>query len=113
MVNRLDQAVDLVDAVGLPSVRVLADTYHMNIEEDEPAAALARAAPRLAHVQVSDSNRFQPGAGHIDWPALLRTLDAAGYDGYLALECRLRGEPAEAVAGVPGFLRRLEATAPV
>ena len=106
MVNRLDQAVELVDAVGLPSVRVLADTYHMNIEEDEPTTALVNAAARLGHVQVSDSNRFQPGAGHLDWAALLGTLDAVGYDGYLALECRLRGEPAAAVAAVPGFLRR-------
>ncbi|WP_328474519.1 sugar phosphate isomerase/epimerase [Actinoplanes sp. NBC_00393] len=106
MVNRLEQAVELIDAVGLPSVRVLADTYHMNIEEDEPTSALVRAAAHLGHVQVSDSNRLQPGAGHLDWSALLGTLDAVGYRGWLALECRLRGEPATAVAGVPGFLRR-------
>jgi sugar phosphate isomerase/epimerase len=106
MVNRLEQAVELIDAVGLPSVTVLADTYHMNIEEDEPTSALVRAAGRLGHVQVSDSNRFQPGAGHLDWAALLGTLDAVGYQGYLALECRLRGEPATAVAAVPAFLRR-------
>ena len=106
MVNRLEQAVDLVTEVGLDSLTVLADTYHMNIEEDEPTSALVKAAPRLGHVQVSDSNRFQPGAGHLDWAALLGTLDAIGYDGYLALECRLRGEPGTAVAAVPGFLRR-------
>src|SRR3712207_7716914 len=51
----------LIDTVGLPSVRVLADTYHMNIEEDDPTSALVRAAAHLGHVQVSDSNRFQPG----------------------------------------------------
>jgi sugar phosphate isomerase/epimerase len=113
MVNRLEQAVELVDAVGLPSVRVLADTYHMNIEEDSPVAALASAGAWLGHVQVSDSNRFQPGAGHIDWAGVLRALDAGGYEGYLGLECRLRGEPGAAVAGVPGFLRRHEAVAPV
>ena len=110
MVNRLEQAVERVDAVGLPSVKVLADTYHMNIEEDEPTAALVAAAARLGHVQVSDSNRLQPGAGHIDWAALLRTLEAVGYDGYLALECRLRGEPAAAVAAVPAFLRQASRT---
>jgi sugar phosphate isomerase/epimerase len=65
------------------------------------------AAPYLGHVQVSDSNRFQPGAGHLDWPAVLGALDAAGYAGFLALECRLRGEPAEAVASVPAFLGRM------
>lgn len=107
MVNRLEQAVDLVKAVGLDSVRVVADTYHMNIEEDDPAAAIRAAAPFLAHVQVSDSNRLQPGAGHLDWPAVLGALASVGYDGYLALECRLRGEPAQAVASVPAFLRRL------
>ncbi|MEV4617471.1 sugar phosphate isomerase/epimerase family protein [Asanoa sp. NPDC049573] len=106
MVNRLDEAVSLVDEVGLRSVRVLADTYHMNIEEDEPTTALVKAADQLGHVQVSDSNRFQPGAGHIDWGALLGTLDAVGYDGFLAVECRLRGEPTAAVAAIPGFLRR-------
>jgi len=106
MVNRLDQAVELVDTVGLPSVRVLADTYHMNIEEDEPTSALVKAGDHLGHVQVSDSNRFQPGAGHLDWGALLGTLDAIGYAGHLAVECRLRGEPSAAVAAIPGFLRR-------
>ena len=108
MVNRIEQAVELIETLGLPSVRVLADTYHMNIEEDEPTSALVRAAPWLGHVQVSDSNRLQPGAGHLDWAALLGTLDAIGYSGHLALECRLRGEPAGAVAAVPGFLRRYD-----
>ncbi|MEE3922351.1 TIM barrel protein [Micromonospora sp. BRA006-A] len=48
-------------------------------------------------MQVSDSNRHQPGAGHLDWGALLATLDAIGYTGWLALECRLRGEPVAAL----------------
>jgi sugar phosphate isomerase/epimerase len=107
MVNRLDQAVELVRAVGLRSVRVVADTYHMNIEEDDPAAAVRDALPYLGHVQVSDSNRLQPGAGHLDWPAVLGALRAGGYDAFLAVECRLRGDPATAVASVPAFLRRL------
>ncbi|WP_155370016.1 sugar phosphate isomerase/epimerase family protein [Catellatospora vulcania] len=110
MVNRLDQAIDLIREVGLDSVRVGADTYHMNIEEDDPIAALHAAAPYIGHVQVSESNRFQPGTGHIDWPAVLGVLEADGYPHYLALESRLRGEPAEAVASVPAFLRRMSTT---
>ncbi|WP_446220170.1 sugar phosphate isomerase/epimerase family protein [Micromonospora sp. IBHARD004] len=97
MVNRLDEAVALCAAAGLPSVRVVADTFHMNIEEDDVHAALRAAAPYLGHVQVSDSNRYQPGAGHLDWPALLRTLHDVDYRGWLALECRLRGEPLAAL----------------
>jgi sugar phosphate isomerase/epimerase len=107
MVNRLRDAVELVEALGLDSVRVAADTYHMNIEEDHPASAVLAAAPYLAHVQVSDSNRFQPGAGHLDWASVLGALNSVGYAGYLGLECRLRGDPATVLGQVPAFLRRM------
>lgn len=107
MVNRLDQAVDLVRAAGLDGLGVAADTYHMNIEEDDPPAALRATGRLVGHVQVSDSNRLQPGAGHLDWAALLAALSCVGYDGFLTVECRLRGEPSAAVAAIPGFLRSL------
>ncbi|OEV09097.1 sugar phosphate isomerase/epimerase [Streptomyces sp. Amel2xB2] len=109
MVNRLGQAVELIRETGLDSVRIGVDSYHMNIEEADPPAALLAAAPHIGHAQVSDSNRFQPGAGHLDWPAWLGALDAAGYDGELALECRLTGDPVEAVRSVPAFLARAAA----
>lgn len=106
MVNRLEQAVDLIRTVGLDSVRIGIDSYHMNIEETDPAAAIVAAAPYIGHAQVSDSNRFQPGAGHLDWHAWLGALHSVGYDGYLAAECRLTGDPLEAVRSIPAFLRR-------
>jgi sugar phosphate isomerase/epimerase len=105
MVNRLEQAAGLIDEVGLDSVRIGADTYHMNIEEDRPADSLVKFGHYIAHVQVSDSNRLQPGAGHLDWSSVLDALAEIGYRGDLALESRLRGEPAEAVGSVPAFLR--------
>ncbi|MGC5022563.1 sugar phosphate isomerase/epimerase family protein [Micromonospora sp. DT47] len=108
MVNRLDEAVVLCAAVGLPSVRVVADTFHMNIEEDDVPAALRAAAPYLGHVQVSDSNRYQPGAGHLDWPAMVRTLLEIGYSGWLALECRLRADPVRALQQAATVLRHAQ-----
>jgi len=96
MVNRLEQAVELAEATGLDSVGVVADSYHMNIEESDPQDALVAAAHRLVHVQVSDSNRLEPGAGHLDWTAFLTALASTGYTGDLAAECRLSG-PAEQV----------------
>jgi sugar phosphate isomerase/epimerase len=96
MVNRLEQAVELAEATGLDSVGVVADSYHMNIEEAHPPAALMAAANRLAHIQVSDSNRLEPGAGHLDWAGFVGALTQIGYTGDLALECRLSG-PAEQV----------------
>lgn len=106
MVNRLDQAAELIRAVGLDSVRIGIDSYHMNIEEADPAGAILAAAPYIGHAQVSDSNRFQPGAGHLDWPVWLAALHSIGYDGYLAVECRLTGDPVEAVRSIPTLLRR-------
>ena len=73
MINRIDQAVGLGDEVeretGLGSVRVCADLFHMNIEEDDLAAAIRAAGPRIAHVHVDDTNRLQPGTGHMDFRA--------------------------------------------
>jgi len=107
MVNRLEQAVSLIDEVGLASVRIGADTYHMNIEEDDPVTSLVMFGGYVGHLQVSDSNRLQPGAGHVDWPRVLRALEGIGYAGDLAVESLLRGNPADAVASVPAFLRAL------
>jgi sugar phosphate isomerase/epimerase len=108
MVNRLDQAVSLAEEVerelGLDSVRVCADLFHMNIEEDDLAAAILAAGPRIAHVHVDDSNRLQPGSGHIDFAAVLDALRAVGYDDWLTFECQLRGAPEQALPASTRFL---------
>lgn len=106
MVNRLADAVALIEAVGLDSVQIGADTYHMNIEEADPAAALMAAAPHIGHVQASDSNRLEPGAGHVDWPLIGATLRAIGYDGPIALESRLSGPADDVLPRVAPLLRR-------
>ena len=105
MVNRLAEAASLAEEAG-GGVRVAADTYHMNIEEADPAAALLAAGPWIGHVQVSDSNRLEPGAGHVDWPLLCATLGAIGYTGPLAVESRLSGPAEEVLPRVPPLLRR-------
>ena len=105
MVNRLADGVSLLEEVGLASVRLGADTYHMNIEEADPAAALESAGSWLGHVQVSDSNRLEPGAGHVDWAAICASLKTIGYDGPLALESRLSGPAEDVLPRVPVLLR--------
>ena len=104
MLNRVGQALELCDAVGSDALRVMADSYHMNIEESDPLETVRTAGPRLVHAHLSDSNRAEPGAGHIDFPALLGALRAGGFDGILAFECALSG-PAEDV--LPRSVRAL------
>jgi sugar phosphate isomerase/epimerase len=110
LVNRLDQAASLATQVrgetGHDSIRVVADLFHMNIEEDDLPRSIVECGRWLAHVHVDDSNRLQPGTGHLDFAGAFGALSAIGYDGWLALECRLRGEPAEALAATTRFLAR-------
>jgi sugar phosphate isomerase/epimerase len=107
MVNTVAQAAALIEEAGSRGLAILADTYHMNIEEDDPCAALASVAPVLGAVHLSDSNRVQPGAGHVPFERVIATLREAGWDGVLSVECRLRGEPTTAVRECGAYLRGL------
>lgn len=105
MVNTLDEGVELCRAVGLDSVRVIGDFFHMNIEEPDPAESLRRAAPYIAHMQLGDSSRLEPGTGHVDFAAGIAALTDSGYGGWYALECGLSGDPAEVLPAVSAYLR--------
>ncbi len=84
--NVLDQAVRLVDEVDHPGCRIHLDTFHAHIEEKDPAAAIRRAAQRIAHVHVSENDRGVPGTGSVAWDAIFDALGDVGYDGWLTVE---------------------------
>jgi D-psicose/D-tagatose/L-ribulose 3-epimerase len=84
-VNRADQAVRLAQEVG-DGVGVILDTFHLNIEEVDPAKAILDSAPWLLDVQVADSNRRPPGHGHLDWLRLFGALRLGGFDGSVTAE---------------------------
>jgi sugar phosphate isomerase/epimerase len=96
MLNRLEQGVRMWRETGLENGGVMADTYHMNIEERSLPEAIRQTGELLNHVHLSDSNRLAPGWGHIDFGEILRTLREIGYRGYLAFELILPpGSPPE------------------
>jgi sugar phosphate isomerase/epimerase len=64
----------------------------MNIEEIEIGRAIAESADYLGYVHLADSNRYQPGAGHLDFRPGLAALKQIGYNGFMTLECRVMGE---------------------
>lgn len=84
--NTIEQAGRFIDDVDLDNVGLLADTFHMNLEEADLSEALRSAGDRLLHVQFTDSNRLAAGWGHIDFPALASALREVGYKGYLSTE---------------------------
>jgi D-psicose/D-tagatose/L-ribulose 3-epimerase len=80
------EAVALVDAVGAPNLGLLLDTFHMNIEERDPPAAIRQAGLHLRHFHCSENDRGPVGCGHIAWPAVREALRDAGYQGDLVVE---------------------------
>lgn len=97
MLNRLEQAVVLCEAIGLDSVGVMADLFHMHVEEANSAAALKNAKGWLRHLHGADSTRAEPGSGQMDYPAIKAALRDIEFDGAIALECRLSLSPLESL----------------
>jgi sugar phosphate isomerase/epimerase len=97
MLNTLEQGVALIKKVGLESVTLMADLYHMNIEEKNSAQALVDVKDYLAHIHLADSNRFEPGQGQTDFASIRKILEDIKYDGFLALECGFKDEPLTAL----------------
>jgi len=101
--NRTDQALALIEAVGSDNLHLQYDIYHMQVMEGDLARTIERNLPRIAHVQLADNpGRHEPGTGEINYPFLFRHLDAIGYDGWVGCEYK----PAtDTVAGL-GWLHR-------
>ena len=85
--NSVAEAMALVDEIDSPWLGVMADCFHVNIEDRSVVDALTRAGRRLLHVHLADSTRYAPGTGHIDFLQVVRTLKSIDYRGYLALDC--------------------------
>jgi D-psicose/D-tagatose/L-ribulose 3-epimerase len=83
--NRCDQALALAEAVG-GNCGVCLDAFHMNVEETDLLGAIRAAGDRLVDFHVADNNRMPPGYGALDWDAIVRELQAIGYDGHLTVE---------------------------
>jgi sugar phosphate isomerase/epimerase len=90
LANGLDHAAALVAGYPPETVKILPDTFHMNIEETDMVAALERHRGRYVSVHYSDNNRFFPGFGGIDFAAVTAYLDAAEFDGRIGLEATVK-----------------------
>ncbi|MCU0906918.1 MAG: sugar phosphate isomerase/epimerase [Rhodobacteraceae bacterium] len=96
--NTMAQLADHVAAVDHPNIKAMYDTFHANIEEKDPVAAIATIRPHMVHVHISENDRGTPGRGHVPWDDTYRALRAAGYDGWLTIEAFGRAMPALAAA---------------
>ena len=87
MINTADECLAYVRAVNRPNVKVMLDTFHMNIEEDSLTDAIRKSGPLLGHFHVGEANRRCPGPnGRFDWAAIGRALRSIGYAGGVVME---------------------------
>ena len=84
--NRLGDTAAWLSALRTNNVRILADLFHMNLEEADLPAAIRDAGALIGHVHFADSNRRAVGLGHTDIRAAYAALDKIGYRGFLSAE---------------------------
>ncbi|GLV23443.1 hypothetical protein TomMM35A_32810 [Sphingobium sp. TomMM35A] len=107
LLDQLEDAVEMVRAVAMPSVRLLFDTGHIAMMGHDVPSSFAACAQQTGLVQFADiPNRVDPGLGELDWPAILKAIEDHGYRGMIELEF----EPANPTAtGETQMLDRLKA----
>jgi len=94
----------IVEEVGSAAVKFQYDVYHMQIMEGNLIDTIKANLDKIAHIQIADvPGRHEPGTGEINYPNVLRAIDDAGYQGYVALEY-VPGDGTE--AGLDSWLPR-------
>ena len=99
----------LAKAVGVPSVGVLYDTFHANIEEKGVADAIDAVGPHIALVHISANDRATPGEDHVHWRETFDALKKTGYNGWLVIEAF--GEWLPELAGATCIWRKMAPSA--
>ncbi len=85
--HRIPQAYAMAKAVGSPSIKILFDVYHVQIEEGNLIPTLDYAWDEIAYIQVGDTpGRKEPGTGEINYKNVLKHIHSKGYEGFVGFE---------------------------
>ncbi len=106
MVNTVEAGVTLLESLSTSNIVLLADLFHMNIEEQDIAGALRHGKSHIGHVHFVDSNRRPAGCGHLDYGPIVSALKQIGYDGFLSAEALPFPDPDEAARRTIAEFRR-------
>jgi len=108
-ITRVEQAIKLVKDAGASGLGVMADVFHMNIEEKSIEEALEQSKDYLAHVHISDSNNFAPGTGHLDFESVFRVLLDINYGNFVSAELGVdTSEAVEAAKATINYVKGLQ-----
>jgi sugar phosphate isomerase/epimerase len=107
LIHTVADGIDLIRQVGADNLGLLLDTFHMNIEEPVIEESIRACGDHIFHFHVADSNRWYPGAGHLDFKSILNALFANGYQGYVSGEFMPKPDADTAAKQNITHLRRL------
>ncbi len=107
LVHTAAAGLELIERVGADNFGLLLDTFHMNIEEADIGESIRACSDRIFHFHVADSNRWYPGAGHLDFASILDELEETGYDGFVSGEFMPLPDADTAAENGIGYLRNL------
>jgi 5-keto-L-gluconate epimerase len=106
-INTVEEALEVVEAVRLPNLKLLLDSFHMNIEEVSIPLAIWKARNHIGHFHFVDSNRRVPGYGHTNMKEIYLCLKEIGYQGFLGLEAEPKPEAESAARAGIEYIRML------
>jgi len=107
-INNIPEAVSFIKELNHSYLRLLIDTFHMNIEDRSLIQSIKKASPWLAHVHIADSNRWYPGCGHLDFKSIFDTLKAVVYKGFVSGEMLPLPDEDKAIKGFLQFMHNYE-----
>jgi len=103
---RTADVLALIQEVGHPNVYVQYDVYHMQIMEGNLTKTIQANLDKIAHIQIADNpGRNEPGTGEINYPYLFKTIDAAGYQGWIGCEYKPAGKTEDGLGWLQPFRR--------
>jgi sugar phosphate isomerase/epimerase len=107
LLNTLADGSALLRSLKSTNVKLLADLFHMNIEEQDSASALVAAGADVGHLHFVDSNRRPAGCGHIDYGPIASALRRIDYRGFASAEALPWPDPAKAAKQTIEVYRRV------
>jgi len=104
-ITSTQQGIDVVKKVGSENFRLMADLFHMNLEDKSMEESFRKASPYLEHIHLCDSNRCPPGMGVFDFPRIIDIIKDTGYRGYVSAEVFQEPDQYSAIAMTSKALR--------
>ena len=106
-INNLKDVRYFIDKFPQYKMGAVADTFHLAIEEKDIADSIRNSKGYIKECHLGENNRLLPGYGSLDWKKIIRAFKEIEYDGFLALECGIPGDPEKTLPECAEYMNKL------